>query len=72
MHPIYENTDRLLRLPEVIRITGLSRATIYRLMKAGVFPTQVKLTTQAVGWRLSQVHEWLASRVVSTSLPAIS
>lgn len=33
-----EGIDRFLRLDEVLHITGLSCATVYRLMKEGTFP----------------------------------
>ena len=43
--------NRILRLGMVINDTGLSRATIYRMMAAGAFPRQVALGARAVGWR---------------------
>ena len=35
--------DRLLRRREVEDMTGLSRSSIYRLMKLGLFPRPVKV-----------------------------
>ena len=54
----------LLRLPAVVRHTGLSRSTIYRLMAARHFPAPVKLAGRAVGWRRADVDRW------SESLPS--
>jgi prophage regulatory protein len=51
-----------LRLPEVVRRTGLQRDSIYRLGKAGRFPKPVKLSERASGWVLSEVEAWAASR----------
>lgn len=51
--------DRLLRLPDVIERTGLSRRTIYRKMNAGEFPASVKLGANAVAWRQSQIEAWM-------------
>ena len=34
---------RILRLPEVSQATGLSRSTIYRLVRSGTFPHSVAL-----------------------------
>jgi prophage regulatory protein len=51
----------LLRLPAVVRHTGLSRSTIYRLMAARHFPAPVKLAGRAVGWRKADVDRWSAS-----------
>lgn len=54
---------RIVRRPEVEKVTGLSRATLYRLIAAGEFPAPVRLTAgYAVGWRASEVREWLESR----------
>ncbi|WP_028536215.1 AlpA family phage regulatory protein [Paludibacterium yongneupense] len=44
------NTVRMLRLPDVIGLTGLGRSSIYDLMKQGRFPVQVKLGGKAVAW----------------------
>jgi len=55
-------SDRLLRLPEVLRLTGLSRSTLYRKIKAGEFPRPVKLGKRAVGWRESEVIAWINGR----------
>jgi len=55
-HPIYASD--LLRMPAVVRHTGLSRSTIYRLMAIRHFPVPVKLARRAVGWRKSDVDQW--------------
>lgn len=55
----------ILRLPEVLRMVGLSRPSIYRMMKAGAFPAQVQLSPGAVGWLGSEVVGWLAGRVAA-------
>ena len=51
-----------LRLPSVIRRTGLARSTIYRLMAERKFPSQVKLAGRAVGWRQSDLDRWSEAR----------
>ncbi|MEZ9416539.1 helix-turn-helix transcriptional regulator, partial [Vibrio sp. 10N.261.49.A5] len=40
----------IIRLPEVMRITGLSRPTIYRRIAEGTFPKRVSLGERAVGF----------------------
>lgn len=52
----------ILRLPDVMRLTGLGRSTIYRLLAAGQFPSPVQLSVRAVGWRRSDVDHWTAER----------
>ena len=54
--------DRLLRRQQVEEITGLSRSSIYRLMKSGEFPRPVKVGPAAVRWRESDIMDWLESR----------
>lgn len=56
-----EQLDRILRLPELERVTGLKRSTIYRDIQAGTFPAPLKLGKAASGWRSSDVAKWLAS-----------
>ncbi len=55
---------RLLRLPEVLRMTGLSRSTLYRLIGEGRFPAPVRIGPRAVAWRERDVLEWQETRPV--------
>ena len=53
----------ILRIEEVVQVTGLSKATIYRRIRDQQFPPPVKLggpTTRAVGWKFAAVDDWLA------------
>lgn len=54
--------DRIMKLREVSEMTGLSRSSIYALIKKGSFPAQVKLSIRSSGWLWSEVRGWLASR----------
>ena len=54
---------RLLRLPEVLARTGLSRSTIYVRLEQGRFPRPVSLGVRAVGWIESEVDEWIRERI---------
>ena len=56
-------TAKILRLKEVIQITGLSRSTIYAEIAKGNFPRQIKLTgARSVGWHESSIAQWVESR----------
>ena len=55
--------DRLLRWPEVHARTGLSRTTIWRLIRQQEFPASRRLSANAVAWLASEVDAWIASRV---------
>jgi prophage regulatory protein len=57
---------RIMRLPEVKTITGLSRSTIYFRIAEGTFPKQVSLGGRAVGWLENEIQEWL-ERQIQTS-----
>lgn len=63
-HPTTE--DSLIRLPDVLKKTGLSRMTIYRLMKDGSFPASRKLMGPGrrapVGWSANEIQNWIAQR----------
>lgn len=54
--------SQILRCPDVVRLTGLSKATVYREVKAGRFPAPIKLTSRRVGWKLTSIQRWVASR----------
>ena len=51
--------EAVLRLPDVIALVGLSRASIYAKVAAQRFPGPIKLTTHASGWRLGDIRAWL-------------
>ena len=55
-----------LRLQAVIRVTGLSRSTLYRLIADKRFPRPVRLGPRAVAWRRSDIDAWGKTRPVAT------
>lgn len=56
-------TIRILRLKDVISITGLSRSTIYAEIAKGKFPKQIQLTgARSVGWHENIITQWIESR----------
>ena len=54
---------RLIRLREVLNICGMSRATLYREIKAHGFPAPVRLSPRSVGWLQDEVLSWVESRI---------
>jgi len=54
-----------LRLADVLRVTGLARSTVYRLMAEHAFPAPCRLGRRAVGWRSDDIAQWSAARPVS-------
>lgn len=70
LHP---QQDRFLRLADVEFLTGLRRASIYALGKAGTFPKAVHITGYSVAWRKSELEAWMAERLAmrdGTVIPA--
>jgi prophage regulatory protein len=60
---------RMIRRPEVERLTGLRRSTIYELMARGQFPRPVALGRKAVAWLESEVAEWQRQRIAQRDEP---
>ena len=56
-------TKSILRLPEVMARTGLSRSSIYDKMKKGEFPLSIRLGLRSVGWIADEVEEWIQDRI---------
>ena len=52
----------ILRLKQVIDITGLSKSSIYALIALGKFPPQKKLSVRAVGWPADKIFAWVEAR----------
>ena len=54
--------DRLIRLDAVCSMIGVSRATIYRMVRAGEFPEPVKIRTASL-WVNEEVVSWFKARL---------
>ncbi len=54
--------DPMLRPPEVMKCTGLSRTTLWRRVRAGTFPAPTELGANSIGWPESEITAWLANR----------
>lgn len=53
---------RIIRIREVMDVTGLSKTTIRRRVRDHEFPVALKLggpNTSTVGWREADVEAWL-------------
>ncbi len=56
-----KSEPKILRLPEVARLTGMSKGTIHRRYREGTFPRPLKLGVQSIGWRRKDIDDWLES-----------
>jgi len=61
-HGDQRGLDPIIRLPEVVELTGLSRSSIYRMATEGRFPAPLKLGARSSGWRASSIAQWIESR----------
>ena len=69
-NPIFDASSTLIRMPEVERIVGMKRSTIYKLMQQpeSRFPAPVKLSNSnargaPVAWVLEEVQSWTRDRI---------
>ncbi|MBU3696567.1 AlpA family transcriptional regulator [Dechloromonas sp.] len=51
--------EKVLKKKDVIAITGLSNSSIYLYIKAEKFPKPIKLGARRVGWKESEIQEWI-------------
>ena len=58
-----ELKQSLIRLPEVIKRTSLSRSTIYAYVKKGEFPKPIKIGLRAVAWPENAIDDWVTSHL---------
>lgn len=56
---------RILRMPEVERLTGRKRSALYEDIAIGVFPAPVPLGQRAVGWLSDEIEAWLDERIAA-------
>jgi prophage regulatory protein len=56
---------QLLRLPQALQLTGLSRSGLYAAVSAGTFPKPVKLgpNARAIAWPAEEIDAWISERI---------
>ena len=54
--------QRIIRRPEVCRLTGLSFSTIRRLELKNQFPRRRRLGPNSIGWTLAEIETWIETR----------
>jgi prophage regulatory protein len=54
---------RLLRFPAVRERTGLSRSTIWRLERRGIFPRHRQISLNAVAWSEKEIVDWIQAKI---------
>ena len=69
LHETDTPRQRLLRLPEVVAITGVSRSELYRRMVASTFPLPIKLGARLSAWPADEVYRWVDTQIAARSQP---
>lgn len=59
----FEAEERLIRLPEVMKMTSLARSTVWHLAKNGSFPQPIRLSPKITVWRAGEIQDWIKSRI---------
>lgn len=57
-----EPKNRFLRVRKILSRTGLSRTTIYKMMKDGAFPPNVSIGARSSAWLESEIEAWISAR----------
>ncbi|EJG0321787.1 AlpA family transcriptional regulator [Vibrio parahaemolyticus] len=57
----------LLRLPQAVSLTGLSRASFYRQVKDGLLPSQIHIGPNSVAWLSHEIETVIAARICGYS-----
>ncbi len=55
--------QKILRLPDVLARTGLSRSTIYLRLAEDNFPRPISLGARSIGFVESEVDDWISGRI---------
>lgn len=61
---------RIMRMPELTMVLGISRSSIYEKLNPksryydADFPKPVRLGAASVGWQLTSIEAWIASKSV--------
>jgi prophage regulatory protein len=61
--PNLQDEVSFLRLPELKSVTGLSKSSLYALIRAKSFPSPVQLGPRTVAWVRSEVRQWATERI---------
>ncbi len=58
---------RIIRIDGVVDRIGISRSTLYRLVKHGKFLRQLALGPNSVGWLQADVAAWIEARSIAAA-----
>lgn len=50
---------KIFRMQELTKIIGLSKASIYRLIKINAFPAPIQISNRCVGFVSDDIYKWI-------------
>jgi len=53
----------LIRLPKVMRKTGLARSTVYWMIANDKFPKQINISPRVSVWKESDIDNWIEEQI---------
>lgn len=59
-----EPVDRLLKIHEVVVLTGMCRSSVYNRLRDGDFVGRVKIGPRSIRFPESEVRRWIAERLL--------
>ena len=62
-HKKVNMNNKFLRLSSILACTGLSRSSIYAMMKNGCFPQNINISERAVAWLESDINKWVDEQI---------
>jgi prophage regulatory protein len=57
---------KILRLPDVLNLIGVSRSWLYKQIGTGDFPSPISLGSRSVGWLEAEIEAWIQERISFT------
>jgi len=58
----FEPQNRIIRIPELLIILGISRATLWRWRKNNGIPEAICMGPRVIGWPSSVIESWIESK----------
>ena len=66
MNNLTENADRLIKLQDVMYLTGVSRSQIYNLIALKRLPAAISLSSgqsnRCSRWSLNEINDWIEEK----------
>ena len=59
-----KSADKLIRINQVMEVTGKARTQLYAAVKSGNFPAPIKDGASSL-WVDSEVQQWIADRIAN-------